>query len=133
MEPPTNIRYNDETKTVSWDSVPNSDGYIVKINGEEKGKVNDINYVVSFEESTNFKFSVKALGRSLYSTDSEYSAEQTFYYTAPQGQNYYKKHQKPMNVYVDSDFIFGIQWKQLMYIQYQLMMITHMKLGKQSV
>ena len=77
LQTPGNIAYNEGTSTVSWSSVNNCDGYIVKIN-ESEYNVDGLSYAVSFNESCSFTFSVKARGRSLYSTDSPWSEPKTY-------------------------------------------------------
>lgn len=68
-----------ENNTVYWNSVSNADGYVVKINNVEY-IINDLFYTVSFDETQEFTFAIKAIGRSNYNNDSKWSETKTYVY-----------------------------------------------------
>lgn len=75
---PEGITY-DGVDTVSWLSVSNCDGYTVRINNQEYN-VSALKYTVSLPSSQDFLFSIKARGKSLYTSDSPWSESYSFHY-----------------------------------------------------
>ncbi len=77
LDVPNVIKY--EENTVYWNSVPNCDEYIVKIN-EMEYVSSSLSYTVSFSENTDFTFQIKAKGKTNYSLDSDWSSVYTYQY-----------------------------------------------------
>ena len=78
--------YDQSTNTVSWASISNCDGYTVKVDNKEYNTT-ALSYTVSFSESKDFTFAIKARGKSLYTSDSSWSEVFTWRYTKTSGDN----------------------------------------------
>ncbi len=78
--------YDPSTNIISWGSVYNCDGYTIKVDNREY-ITTSLNYTISFSESKDFTFAIKARGKSLYTTDSLWSKEFTWRYTKNNDDN----------------------------------------------
>jgi hypothetical protein len=66
---------NEQAKTVTWDAVPHSSGYIVDIDGEEKPSISEISYSLKdLTEYKTYQIKVKAKGNGKKYYDSDWSA-----------------------------------------------------------
>lgn len=72
--------FDSTTNTISWSSVSNCDGYTIKIDNTEYNTT-ALSYTVSFNESKDFTFSIKARGKGLNTSDSLWSETFTWHYT----------------------------------------------------
>lgn len=78
LKVPESITY-DNVDTVSWNSVSNCDGYTVSVDGKEYNTT-ALSYTVSFAETKDFTFMIKARGKALYTSDSPWSETFTWHY-----------------------------------------------------
>ena len=83
LKVPESISY-DNVDTIRWNSVSNCDGYTVKID-EQEYNTTALSYTVSFAESKDFTFMIKARGKTLYTSDSPWSETFTWHYEKQDG------------------------------------------------